>query len=168
MEPINLATIQQHIDAHLSNGIQISQDAFGVYTCELDIKQLYQFVHFLYKDEVLAINFLTDICGVHYPDQTAKEIGVVYHLQSMKHQLRLRVKVFVSESRPEVPSLTGIYGSANWMERETYDFYGVQFLGHPNLKRILNMDEMVAFPMRKEFPLEDPNREDKIDYQFGR
>lgn len=168
MEPINLATIQHHIDAHLANGIQISQDAFGVYTCELDVKQLYQFVHFLYKDEVLAINFLTDICGVHYPDQTGKEIGVVYHLQSMKHHLRLRVKVFVSESKPEVPSLTGIYGSANWMERETYDFYGVQFLGHPNLKRILNMDEMVAFPMRKEFPLEDPNREDKIDYQFGR
>lgn len=168
MEPISLETIQQHIDSHLSNGIQISQDAFGVFNCELDIKHLYQFVHFLYKDEVLAIIFLTDLCGVHYPDQKNKEIGVVYHLQSMKHQLRLRVKVFVSENKPEVPSLTGIYGSANWMERETYDFYGVQFLGHPNLKRILNMDEMLAFPMRKEFPLEDPNREDKIDYQFGR
>jgi NADH-quinone oxidoreductase subunit C len=54
------------------------------------------------------------------------------------------------------------------MERENYDFFGLNFLGHPDLRRILNMDEMVDFPMRKEFPLEDPRREDKADYQFGR
>lgn len=80
----------------------------------------------------------------------------------------MRLKVFVPITKPEVPSLTGIYASANWMERETYDFYGVQFLGHPDLRRILNMDEMVDFPLRKEFPLEDPLREDKKDYHFGR
>ena len=71
-------------------------------------------------------------------------------------------------AKPDVPTLTGLYGSANWMERETYDFFGVNFLGHPNLKRILNMDEIVEFPLRKEFPLEDPTRLDKADFQFGR
>ncbi len=168
MESINLSTIQNYIDTHLGKGILLTQDAHNVYNCEVERNKLYQFVHFLYKDEWLSIQFLTDICGVHYPDETGRELAVVYHLQSMKNHLRLRIKVFVPIAKAELPSLTGIYGSANWMERETYDFYGIQFLGHPNLRRILNMDEMTAFPMRKEFPLEDPNREDKIDYQFGR
>ena len=60
------------------------------------------------------------------------------------------------------------FHAANWMERETYDFYGVNFVGHPNLKRILNVDEMDYFPMRKEFPLEDQTRIDKDDEMFGR
>jgi NADH-quinone oxidoreductase subunit C len=61
-----------------------------------------------------------------------------------------------------------VFAAANWLERETYDFYGVIFEGHPNLKRILNVDEMIIFPMRKEYPLEDQTREDKNDSMFGR
>src|SRR3546814_124705 len=66
--------------------------------------------------------------------------------------------------KPEIPSATVLWKGANWMERETYDFYGVRFLGHPDLNRILNVDDMEVFPMRKEYPLEDPNRVDKKDY----
>jgi NADH-quinone oxidoreductase subunit C len=69
---------------------------------------------------------------------------------------------------PEVDSMTDLFLSSNWQERETYDFYGIEFKNHPDLKRILNMDEMVSFPMRKEFPLEDANRTDKDDRYFGR
>ena len=65
-------------------------------------------------------------------------------------------------------SATALFATANWMERETYDFFGVQFLGHPNLKRILNVDEMDYFPLRKEFPLEDQTRVNKDDDMFGR
>ena len=67
-----------------------------------------------------------------------------------------------------VPTLTEVYPAANWMEREAYDFYGFHFAGHPNLKRILNMDEMNYHPMRKEYPLEDGTRHDKEDKYFGR
>jgi len=71
-------------------------------------------------------------------------------------------------AQPEVASISDIFLSSNWMERETYDFYGITFTGHPQLKRILNMDEMVSFPMRKEFPMEDNGRTDKDDRFFGR
>jgi NADH-quinone oxidoreductase subunit C len=80
----------------------------------------------------------------------------------------LRVKLFVDSANPVVQSIFPIFKSANWMERETYDFYGIIFKGHPNLIRILNMDEMDYFPMQKQYPLEDQQREDKKDKFFGR
>ena len=95
-------------------------------------------------------------------------MAVVYHVQSMENNFRIRIKVFIPESNPKIPTATVLYESANWQERETYDFYGVIFEGHPNLVRILNVDDMVAFPMRKEHPLEDTNRIDKNDTYFGR
>jgi NADH-quinone oxidoreductase subunit C len=81
---------------------------------------------------------------------------------------RLRVRTFISGNAPRVPTVSDIFPCANWMERETYDFYGIDFVGHPQLKRILNMDEMISFPMRKEFPMEDAGRTDKDDRFFGR
>ena len=81
---------------------------------------------------------------------------------------RVRLKIYVPAENPVVPTLTNIFPAANWMERETYDFFGVIFEGHPNLIRILNVEEMIMFPLRKEFPLEDQVREDKNDSMFGR
>jgi NADH-quinone oxidoreductase subunit C len=78
------------------------------------------------------------------------------------------LKVFLSKDNLEIDSLTSIYAGANWMERETYDFYGIAFKGHPNMSRILNEDSMDYFPMRKEYHLEDATREDKDDRFFGR
>jgi NADH-quinone oxidoreductase subunit C len=78
------------------------------------------------------------------------------------------VKVFLTLEDLHIPTASTLWDGANWMERETYDFYGVIFDGHPDLRRILNVDDMTVFPMRKEFPLEDPNRIDKKDYFFGR
>jgi NADH-quinone oxidoreductase subunit C len=105
---------------------------------------------------------------VHYPDQKGRELAVVYHLHNLKENIRLRFKVFTGVDQPDVYTTTGLFSSANWMERETYDFYGINFVGHPNLKRILNVDEMDYFPLRKEFPLEDQTRIDKDDEMFGR
>jgi len=93
---------------------------------------------------------------------------VVYHLHNLTDNIRLRFKVFTSSAQPDIFTATQLYSSANWMERETYDFFGIHFVGHPNLKRILNVDEMEYFPMRKEFPLEDQTRIDKDDAMFGR
>ncbi|MBK8243116.1 MAG: NADH-quinone oxidoreductase subunit C [Saprospiraceae bacterium] len=168
MEGISNLEIQEFLQKNFGESILSMEESFGLLAIEVHINHIYKVVSYLYKDETMKFQFLTDLCGVHYPDSTNRELGVVYHLQSMTLNKRLKLKVFVPVEKPEVPTLTGIYGSANWMERETFDFFGIRFLGHPNLKRILNMDEMVDFPMRKEFPLEDPTRDDKADFQFGR
>ncbi len=121
---------------------------------------------FLRDDVELQYNFLTTLCGMHHPDK--EQLGVVYHLHSFVHNHRIRIKIFTDINFPIIQTVTNIWPTANWMERETYDFYGIQFEGHPNLKRILNVDEMTDFPMRKDFPLEDQTREDKDDTMFGR
>lgn len=131
---------------------------------ELNLKVL----NFLYDEPSLQFQFLTDLTGVHYPDQPGRELAVVYHLHNLKENVRLRFKVFSAIQQPDVYTATGLFASANWMERETYDFFGVNFVGHPNLKRILNVDEMDYFPLRKEYPLEDQTRIDKDDEMFGR
>ncbi|MEP6927269.1 MAG: NADH-quinone oxidoreductase subunit C [Ginsengibacter sp.] len=125
-------------------------------------------LQFLYDSDDLKFRFLTDLCAVHYPERVGEEIGVVYHLHNLVDNIRIRFKVFTDIKKPDVFSVTALYAAANWMERETYDFYGVNFIGHPNLKRILNVDDMEYFPMRKEFPLEDQTRLDKDDEMFGR
>lgn len=120
-----------------------------------------------YLKNELNFNFLTDITAVHYPEQE-HGIAVVYHLHNMVGRLRIRVKVFIAEQKPTIPTATTIWKGANWMERETYDFFGVKFEGHPDLRRILNLDDMKVHPMLKQYPLEDPNRVDKKDEFFGR
>jgi NADH-quinone oxidoreductase subunit C len=117
-------------------------------------------------EKELQFNFLTTLCGMHYPD--IEQLGVVYHLHSFVNNHRIRIKTSTDIKNPVIPTATTIWPSANWMERETYDFYGILFEGHPNLVRILNMDDMTDFPMRKDFPLEDQTREDKDDSMFGR
>ena len=111
--------------------------------------------------------FLTDICGVHFPEQE-KELGVVYHLHNLVENKRIRLKAFVTKANPQIDSVVSFFSAANWMERETFDFYGIDFVGHPNLIRILNVEYMDYFPMRKEYPLEDATRTDKDDSFFGR
>ncbi len=139
---------------------------FPVITVKKD--KIIDVVKFLYDDPELQFRFLTDLCGIHFPDNAGQELGVIYHLHNMQKNRRLRLRIFFGTNEATVPTLTTVFSGANWMERETYDFYGITFKGHPNLKRILNVDDMVGFPLRKEFPLEDPNREDKDDTMFGR
>jgi NADH-quinone oxidoreductase subunit C len=143
-------------------------EPYGMLTFEAPKELNLKVLNFLYDDEELKFRFMTDLCGVHYPDDKGRELAVVYHLHNLEANLRIRFKVFTNIDQPDIYTATGLFSAANWMERETYDFYGVNFVGHPNLKRILNVDEMDYFPMRKEFPLEDSTRIDKDDEMFGR
>ncbi len=127
---------------------------------------IYDLLLFLRDDKEMNFNFLTTLCGMHYPER--EQLGVVYHLHSLTNNHYVRVKTATELSNPILPTATTIWPSANWMERETFDFFGIQFQGHPNLVRILNLDDMVDFPLRKEFPLEDQTRDDKDDSMFGR
>ena len=124
---------------------------------------------FLYDYEDYKFQFMTSLCGVQYPDNAKEEeCCVVYQLHDMVQNQRIRIKVYTSEADIKVPSVTSLFKTANWLERETYDFYGIQFTGHPNLTKILNMDDQPYFPMRKQYQVEDETREDKDDAMFGR
>lgn len=128
--------------------------------------KIHDVLRHLKEDAVLNFHFLTDLTGMQTADE--KQLGVIYHLHNMINNKRVRIKTFVDIQKPEVPTATDLWDGANWMERETFDFYGVRFMGHPNLHRILNVDEMDIHPLRKEFPLEDQTRDDKQDWSFGR
>ena len=142
-------------------------EPFGLLTLETGREQIIDVLSYVKNDAALQFIYLTDITGIHYPE-LEKQIGVIYHLHSLVNNVRVRIKVFLTIDDIHIPTATTVWEGANWMERETYDYFGVLFDGHPDLRRILNVDDMTAFPMRKEFPLEDPNRVDKKDYFFGR
>lgn len=135
-------------------------------TITLKKENIADIVQHLYHHPETKFQFLTTLFGVHYPD--LNQIAVVYQLHNLESNQRLRLKVYLPIENPTIKTLTTVFAGANWMERETYDFYGVTFEGHPDLRRILNVDDMIIFPMRKEYPLEDQTREDKSDKMFGR
>jgi NADH-quinone oxidoreductase subunit C len=155
------------ISAKFADKVTVVGEPFGLPTLETSREQIIDVLGFLKNDAVLQFIYLTDLTAIHYPGQE-KPIGVIYHLHSLVNNLRIRLKVFLTDDDLHIPTATVLWNGANWMERETYDFFGVLFDGHPDLRRILNVDDMTAYPMRKEFPLEDPNRVDKKDYFFGR
>jgi len=145
---------------------QVVNDQFGMTNVIIDKGDLLSFVEVL-KNE-MGFDFLTDICGAHYPYVKGSEFQVVYHLHNLVKNTRVRIKINLSADKLSVPTLVNLYSGANWMERETFDFYGIDFEGHPDLRRILNMDDMDYHPMRKEYALEDETRDDKNDSFFGR
>jgi NADH-quinone oxidoreductase subunit C len=160
--------IKQRLVEKFGESVTNFTEPYGMLTFETPKEMNLKVMQFLFDDEQLNFRFLTDLCAVHYPDDQGRELAVVYHLHNLVDNTRIRFKVFTSIEQPDVFTATQLFSAANWMERETYDFYGVNFVGHPNLKRILNVDEMEYFPMRKEFPLEDQVRIDKDDEMFGR
>ena len=143
-------------------------DPYDLLTFSTSRDQIVALLSYLKNHQTLQFGSLTDITAIHYPDSQGKEFCVVYHLHSLTNNFRLRIKVYLTADDVHIPTVIPLFAGANWMERETYDFFGVVFDGHPDLRRILNVDDMTVFPMRKEYPLEDPNRVDKRDYFFGR
>lgn len=161
-------TVRQLLTAKFGENIYDWDEPYGMLTFASHKDLNLKILQFLYDDTTLQFRFLTDLCAVHYPEKKGEEIALVYHLHNLVDNIRIRFKVFTDINKPDIFSATALYASANWMERETYDFYGVNFIGHPNLVRILNADEMDYFPMRKEYPLEEQTRVDKDDEMFGR
>jgi NADH-quinone oxidoreductase subunit C len=160
--------VKQRLQEHFGEQVSNFEEPYGMLTFETPRDLNLKLLQFLYDDPELRFQFLTDLTAVHYPNQKGRELAVVYHLHNLIDNIRIRYKVFTDIETPDVFTATKLFSSANWMERETYDFYGINFVGHPNLKRILNVDEMNYFPMRKEYPLEDQTRIDKDDAMFGR
>ncbi len=118
---------------------------------------LFDIMQGLYEDIDLNVKFLLDICALDWLDDPVEEkdgrFEVIYNMYSLKYKHRFFIKVRLPEDKPEVDSVTSIWQTANWLEREVYDLMGIHFIGHPNLTKIMTPDELEGHPHRKDFPL---------------
>lgn len=122
-------------------------------TAVVDPARWLEIARFLRTDPRCSMNQLMDLCGVDYPDRDPR-FEVVAHFRSMQYGHRLRLKARVGDAEgdgAEISSLVSVWSGANWYERETYDMFGIRFVGHPDLRRILMYDEFVGHPLRKDY-----------------
>ncbi|MGO1521188.1 MAG: NADH-quinone oxidoreductase subunit C [Sphingobacterium sp.] len=167
MDKLTNSQVIEKLQSQFGEQVKNISEPKGLLSIQTDRSCIIDLLRFIKEDDLLQFIYLTDITAVHYPE-LEQEFVVVYHVHSLVHHVRIRIKVPLSKSDLTIPTATVVWNGANWMERETYDFFGINFQDHPDLRRILNMDELDVFPMRKEYPLEDPNRVDKKDLYFGR
>ncbi len=161
--------ITEKLSSKFGTDLYLIEEPYKMLTVTVNRDKIVEIVRYLKEDPELQFIFLTDITGVHFPDDpTGEKLGAIYHLHNLVDNVRIRLRALFPKESPFIDSLTVLYSGANWMERETFDFFGIIFNNHPNLKRILNVDDMDYHPMRKEYALEDPTREDKEDKFFGR
>lgn len=166
---IDTVIIQNKVTDVFGSSVSNFRTQRDIFCFDVDSQKAHDLVKFLKDDADLNFHFLTDLAGIHYPDnELSKQYAITYQLHNWVENTRVRVKTYLDGENPEIKSIIDLFLCSNWMEREAWDFYGIKFTGHPQLKRILNMDEMVSHPMRKEFPMEDTGRTDKDDRFFGR
>ncbi len=125
----------------------------GQLTLEVQRRELHRVARALRDDAQLRFELCLGVSGVHYPEDTGRELHAVYPLMSISHNRRIRLEVAVPQEDPHVPSLFSLYPTTDWHERETYDFFGIIFDGHPALTRIEMPDDWVGHPQRKDYPL---------------
>ena len=140
------------IDVH-SDAVLETHTRLGDATAVVDAGRIVEIARFLRDDDLLFFEMLSDLCAVDYPERSPR-FEVVYHLYSLKHNHRLRIKAGVPEEPCEIDSLVEIWPAANWLEREVWDMYGIRFRNHPDLRRLLLYEEFEGHPLRKDYPKE--------------
>jgi len=154
-----LAQLAANLEKVLGKRIQSIEIALGEVTVVVTADSYFESAMLLRDDSSLAFEQLIDLCGVDYQDfgdgaWSGQRFAVVSHLLSLQHNWRLRLRVFASDdSYPLVPSITPVWNSANWFEREAFDLYGILFEGHDDLRRILTDYGFIGHPFRKDFPI---------------
>ena len=146
-----LEELGEYVLGALPEMVSGAEVAHGELTIEVNWDAIVTVLTFLRDDTNCQFRQLIDICGVDYPGRE-RRFEVVYHLLSLRHNQRIRVKLSTDESTP-VPSATGVFSAAGWWEREAWDLYGILFSGHPDLRRILTDYGFEGHPLRKDFPL---------------
>ena len=146
-----LRELGEQIAAGLPEDVIEHVVALGELVVSVQRGSIVRVLTFLRDDSNCQFKCLMDICGVDYPDRDER-FEVVYHLLSLGHNQRIRVKLRTDEETP-VPSVTGVFGSAGWWEREAWDLFGIYFSDHPDLRRILTDCGFEGHPLRKDFPL---------------
>ena len=145
-----LRELLDEIGAALGDVLRAGRVDRGELTLHVQTGSIVRVLTYLRDQPNCQFKMLVDLCGVDYPEREER-FEVVYHLLSLKHNQRIRVKVTTDETAP-VPSVTTVFGAANWYERETWDMYGVYFADHPDLRRLLTDYGFEGHPMRKDFP----------------
>ncbi len=168
MTEVNHQILGEAIAEQFGRQVLSLEESYGTLDVVVDKSIIIPLIHWLKNHQTFKVNFLTSLCGVHFPEQKGRELSVVYHLHSLMNNIRFRIHVFLPASHPEIPTLTTLFAGANWMERETFEFYGIKFIGHPDLRIILNVEDMDYHPLLKQYPLVDATRTDKDDKYFGR
>jgi NADH-quinone oxidoreductase subunit C len=154
-----LIQLQSHVERALGTRVQSITLALNELTVVLHAETYLESALILRDDPALGFEQLIDLCGIDYQDYqdgsySGPRFAVVTHLLSVKHNLRLRLRVFApDDSYPLVPSLTSVWASANWFEREAFDLFGILFDGHADLRRILTDYGFIGHPFRKDFPI---------------
>ena len=151
MEPIFLKDIEKIVNSELTSKIKKTSILFDELLIETDENELLNVIQFLKSNNKLKFRQLIDIAGVDYPEDE-KRFKLIYLLLSHENNLRLKVQINFEVDK-KIPTLTKIFPSANWMEREVFDMYGIEFIDHPDLRRILTDYNFEGFPLRKDFPL---------------
>lgn len=149
---MNNATVLQRIQAALPQAVSTTNEFRGLLSVFVPRESIVELAQFLRDDPELSYTFLENLCGVDYLGRDPR-FEVVYHLLSMRNRHRICLKVGLPENDPTVPTLTGLWPTANWQEREAYDLLGIVFADHPSLYRILLPDDWVGHPLRKDVPL---------------
>jgi NADH-quinone oxidoreductase subunit C len=154
-----LIQLQSHVERALGGRVQSITLALNELTVVLRADTYLESALILRDDPALGFEQLIDLCGIDYQDYldgtySGPRFAVVTHLLSVKHNLRLRLRVFApDDSYPLVSSLTSVWNSANWFEREAFDLFGILFDGHADLRRILTDYGFIGHPFRKDFPI---------------
>ena len=143
--------LKDHIKTQLGDAVNAASIENGELTIEARRAEITTVISFLRDDPICKFSSLIDICGVDYPSRE-RRFDVVYHMLSMAHNARIRIKVSTDETVP-VHSVTSLFPNANWYEREAFDMYGILFDEHPDLRRILTDYGFEGYPLRKDFPL---------------
>lgn len=142
-----------HIRARFGDKITEAVATLGQQVIRVKKESLVELCSFLHDDDETLFDMCADLTAVHWPERAGQEFDIVIQLYSVPKNRRLRVKANLAEGQA-CPSLTGIWAGANWMEREVFDMFGIQFEGHPDLRRILLPSDWPGHPLRKEYPIE--------------
>lgn len=143
--------LKKQVEDHLGDDLVAAGLAYGELSITVATTDLPRVLLWLRDDPNMLFKELVDLCGVDYPERELR-FDVVYHLLSLHHNHRIRVRVMTDEATP-VPSATGLFRAAGWFEREAWDMYGILFSDHPDLRRLLTDYGFEGHPLRKDFPL---------------
>ena len=146
------AVVLEKLKSRFADAILEAGEFRGELTVVVPKERIVDICRFLKEDPQLQFDFLADVFGIDMYTPT-KRFGVIYNLYSLKNKYRIRLKVFTEEEDPKIPTMTGVYGTANWHEREVFDMFGIIFEGHPDLRRVYMPEDFEHYPLRKDFPL---------------
>ncbi len=170
-----LESIQSVVESVLGTDLLGSQIAFNEVTCEVKTESIVSVCETLRDTDGLGFEQMIDLCGVDYSEYGAEagepwsgaRYAVVYHLQSVANNQRIRLRAMLDDDFPQIDSVTGVWAGANWFEREAFDLFGILFGGHPDMRRLLTDYGFIGHPFRKDFPLSG-HVEMRYDEEKGR